>query len=232
FGQQRHGVHQVLQSDDSDQKLIVDDGNDAEIARGELAEGGGERLLLGGDVENAVHDRLHVAIAFGAQRFENFLPGDNANHVAAAHYWKIVLQGVHGFFKRVFQRIGGREGSKVSEHDFFQPDALQHRLKYRRALFELRAHEEEESDHHQPPVAHQHSDHHEHDGKDMADADGALSSLNHVNAAQEKGTQNAAAVHGIRRQQIEQAEVEVRPDDAPQQGARVEKRLRGKRKTR
>src|ERR1700732_5490044 len=54
FGEQRHRVHQVLQRDNADQMLFVDNRNDAEIVRGELAEGGGERLLLGGNFENAI----------------------------------------------------------------------------------------------------------------------------------------------------------------------------------
>ena len=39
FGQQRHGVHQILQGHDADQTLVFDYGNDAGIAGGEFAEG-------------------------------------------------------------------------------------------------------------------------------------------------------------------------------------------------
>ena len=76
--------------------LLVDNRNDAEIVGGELAEGGGERFLLGGNFENTVHHSLHVAVAFGAQRFEDFLLRHDAHHVAAAYHRKIVLQSVHG----------------------------------------------------------------------------------------------------------------------------------------
>ena len=107
---------------------------------------------------------------------------------------------------------------------------LQHGLKYRRALFDVRSHEDEKSDHHQPPVAHEHSYHHEHDGENVADAHGALRGVNHVSAPPKQGAQDAPAIQWIRRQQIEQSEVEVRPDDAPQQGAGVEKRSGGERK--
>src|SRR5208282_31493 len=238
FGQERHGVHKVLQGDDSDQLLFVDNRNDAEIARGELAESGGERLLFGGHVENAVHHSLHVAIAFGAQCFENLLPRHDANHVTAPYHWKIVLQRMRGLLERVFQSVGGRERGEVGEHDFFQADALQDGLKYRRALLQLCPGKKKKADHHQPiavpsrlrATAEQHSNHDHQDGKDVADANGALGGLNHVDAARKKSAQNAAAIHGIRWQQVEQAEVKICPDNAPQQAARVEERLGGKRK--
>jgi hypothetical protein len=52
FGQQRHRVHQVLQRDDAHQALIFDYRDNAEIARGEFAEGGGQRFLPGRDFNN------------------------------------------------------------------------------------------------------------------------------------------------------------------------------------
>src|SRR5260370_9213830 len=124
FGEQRHRVHQVLQRDNPDQMLFVDNRNDAEIVRGELAEGGGERLLLGGNFENAIHHSLHVAVSLSPQRFENFLLRHDAHHVAAAYHRKIVLQRVHGFFERILYRVGGRKGGKVGGHTPFPPPPL------------------------------------------------------------------------------------------------------------
>ena len=69
-------------------------------------------------------------------------------------------------------------------------------------------------------------------GKNVADADGALRGVNHISTPQKQRAQDPPAIHGIRRQQVEQAKVEVRPDDAPQQGARMKQRPRGKRKVR
>ena len=134
---------------------------------------------------------------------------------------------MHSLFQRVFQSVSRRKRGEIGEHDFFQTNALQHRLKHRRALFQLSAHEKKKPDHHQPPVAHEHPNHHEHDGKNVANTNRALRGMHHINAARENRAQNAPAIHGICRQQIEQTEVEVCPDNAPQQGARVEERSGG-----
>jgi hypothetical protein len=41
LGQQRHGVHQVLECNDPDQALFVDYRDETEVAGGQFAEGGG-----------------------------------------------------------------------------------------------------------------------------------------------------------------------------------------------
>ena len=66
FRQQRHGVHQILQGDDSHQALVFYYRNDAEIFSGQLAEGGSQGFAFLGDVEYSVHHRLDVAVTFGA----------------------------------------------------------------------------------------------------------------------------------------------------------------------
>jgi hypothetical protein len=98
---------------------------------------------------------------------------------------------------------------------------LQNGLKYGRALFDVGSQKDEESNHHQPPVAHQRSHHHEQERKDMADANGALRRVDHISTPPKQCAQNAAPIERVRRQQVQQSEVEVRPDDAPQERAEV-----------
>ena len=66
-----------------------------------------------------------------------------------------------------------------------------------------------EADHHQPPVAHEHADHHEQDGKHVSDADGALRGLHRIHAARKHGAQHTPAIHGIGRQQVEQCQKDI-----------------------
>ena len=40
---------------------------------------------------------------------------------------------MHRFFQSVFQRVGRRKRGEVGEHDFFQPNIVQHGLKNERA---------------------------------------------------------------------------------------------------
>src|SRR5208282_5643436 len=51
-------------------------------------------------------------------------------------------------------------------------------------------------------------------------------------ATRKNSAQNPAAIHGIRRQQIEQSKIKISPDDAPQQCTRVEEWAGGQRNAR
>src|SRR5262252_9177863 len=97
-------------------------------------------------------------------------------------------------------------------------------MKHCRTLFELRPHEKEEADHHEPITistgfrsgCNEHADHHEKHGKRLAYANRALGSPHWVCPPGEQSTQHAAAIHGIGWQQVEQPEIYVQPNDAAQ----------------
>ena len=59
----------------------------------------------------------------------------------------------------------------------------------------------------------------------MADADGALGGLDRIHLTREKRAQHTATVHGIGRKQVEESEINIRPDQASQQVAGMDKRL-------
>ena len=91
-----------MQGHNANQSFVLNHGDNAEIAGGQLAERRGQRFFLLRHFEDAVHHGLHISVAFRSQRLQDFLFRDHADHVAAANDGEIVLQGVHGFLQRVF----------------------------------------------------------------------------------------------------------------------------------
>ena len=85
---------EVLESDDADEPLLIHYRNHREAARGDFAKGGGERLALVADIDDTIHDRLHVAIAFGANRIDDALPRNRTYEIAAPNNREVILQGV------------------------------------------------------------------------------------------------------------------------------------------
>src|SRR5260370_517561 len=97
---------EILEGKDPYQPLLVHDWDNRQATRGDLAEGAGESVILAGNFVSAVHDGLHVGVAFFPQGLKNFLPRNNPHHISTAHHGKIILQGVDGLAERVFERIG------------------------------------------------------------------------------------------------------------------------------
>src|SRR2546427_9722901 len=68
FRQKSHAMHEVLQSDNTNQSLVFHDRNQGGAARTDLTESGSQRLAFVSDVVGLAHGRLHITVAFGPQR--------------------------------------------------------------------------------------------------------------------------------------------------------------------
>ena len=139
---------------------------------------------------------------------------------------------MHGFLQRVLQRVGLRERSEVSEHDVLQAHRFQHRLEHHGAFFQLGCDKQEEADHGQPGAVGvaslrvlEHTHQHEQRRERLTDRNCTARGADRVHAAAEYRAEYSAAVHGVGRQQVEQREPEVGPDQAARQIAGMHVRL-------
>src|SRR6185312_13478730 len=91
------GAGEVLRRKDAEQAAIL--GNRDKVCRAlaaRAAEDGHPRLARSGDLEVAVHDALHVAVAFKHQLLCEGLTSDGANQSVTADDRKHVLKAVDG----------------------------------------------------------------------------------------------------------------------------------------
>ena len=67
FGQQCHAVHQVLHGNDAHQAFTVDHRYQRDAGASDFGQCAGQCLLAAGNMKDAVHGGLHVAVALGCE---------------------------------------------------------------------------------------------------------------------------------------------------------------------
>ena len=97
---------------------------------------------------------------------------DDADQLRAAHDGKIFLQGVNAADQRVGQRVRGREGGEVGEHDFAHVHGVDDGLEEDALVFNLRADHDEEAGDDEPVVVQQHAADHGGERQHLAEAGG------------------------------------------------------------
>ena len=130
------------------------------MAGGETADGSTERVFRARYLEGAGHDGLHVAVAVVAQGVNDALAADDAHQLRTADDGEVLLQGVDAADQGVGQRVRGREGGEISEHDFAHVHGVNDGLEKDALVLDLRADHDEEAGDDEPGIVEHHATHH------------------------------------------------------------------------
>jgi len=151
---------------------------------------------LGGNLEDARHHRLDVAVAVIAECFDDALARNDADQLGSAHNWKVILQGVDATGKRVSKCVRGREGGEVREHDLAHVNGIDNGLEEDALILNLRADHDEEASNDEPRALQQHSANHGGEREQLANAAGGAARRREAMGSREVTAQQAAASSG------------------------------------
>src|SRR6185437_6449190 len=126
------------------------------------------------------------------------------------------------FLKGIFQRVRGRKGGKVGEHDVCHLHAFHRGLKHHCTFFHLGGYEDDEAHQHQPLRGN--ACQHKPGGKYVTQVNSLPCGRTEITAACAPGTKHTASIEWERGQQVKSEKTYVNPEKTPPQIGNAHKR--------